>query len=60
MAGAVYRSYTFTRARFSSVQVSPAELREALFTRSARRVKHVTSEFEDIARWYSEPQGTIG
>ena len=49
--GIAYRSYAFTFERFSSAQVSPSMLCEALFTRSARWVKFVNDELNTGNDW---------
>ena len=56
-AGIAYRSYAFTLAGFSSALVSPLALCEALFTRSARRVKFVSDELDTGNDWLSGPKG---
>lgn len=52
-AGISYRSYGITLARFTSLQVSPAGLCEALFVRSAVRVKLVSKEIETQENWFA-------
>lgn len=49
--GIAYRSYAFTLAGFSSTQVWPPALYEAVFTRSARRVKFVGDELDPGNDW---------
>ena len=56
-AGIAYRSYAFTFAGFSSARVSPSALCDALFTRSARRVKFVSEEFDPGSDWFLDPRG---
>lgn len=56
-AGIAYRSYAFTLARLSPSQVSPSALCEALFTRSARRVKFISDELDTGSDWVSDPRG---
>ncbi|MBS2551518.1 hypothetical protein KGQ19_32085 [Catenulispora sp. NL8] len=53
-AGIAYRRYAFTLARFSSARVSPTQLCEALFTRSALRVKLMSEEFS-TNDWLTDP-----
>jgi hypothetical protein len=48
-AGISYRSYGITLARFTSLQVSPSALCEALFVHSAAQVKLVGGEIETQA-----------
>jgi hypothetical protein len=50
-AGIAYRSYAFTFEHFSSMQVSPSMLCDALFTRSARWVKFVDDELSAGHDW---------
>ena len=52
-AGISYRSYGITLARFTSLQVSPSALCEALFVRSAVHVKLVSEEIETQESWFA-------
>lgn len=56
-AGIAYRSYAFAMRNFSSLRVSPGRLCEALFTRSALRVKLVSDDLDDTTNWHSETLG---
>jgi hypothetical protein len=56
--GIAYRSYAFTLAGFSSTQVWPPALCDALFTRSARRVKFVGDELDAGNDWSSGSPGS--
>lgn len=56
--GIAYRSYAFTLAGFSSTRVWPVALCEALFTRSARRVKLVSDELDTGNDWFSDPKAS--
>jgi hypothetical protein len=58
-AGIPYRGYAFTFAGFSSTRVSPPELCEALFTRSARRMKLISDELDAGDDWFSDPSRPV-
>ncbi|ACU70924.1 hypothetical protein Caci_2004 [Catenulispora acidiphila DSM 44928] len=59
-AGIAYRSYAFTFAGYSSTRLSPEKLCEALFTRSARRVKLMGDGASDESDWLSDPTRSRG